>query len=119
MMKISIYILLSLVLIGCSSILNFEESLQEPQVHERQYETPYNRYLRHHLYFEGVPGQCRHCKAETYDLEVAICEDCYYRINKINNKLIQVEPLQFNERFYIEPAYKSYSNTISQSYYLN
>jgi hypothetical protein len=106
MKKLIIFVLFFSLLSGCISYL---EVVDEPEwVIVKQTETPYERYLRHHFFYEGIPGTCRFCSGVTIDLEVRSCEECYYRVYKIKKQQIKVEPLQFNERVYFPPQYVSY-----------
>jgi hypothetical protein len=97
---------ISLLFSGCAT---FVEMRDEPELTNIELtETPYQRYLRHHFYFEGLPGKCRFCGVETIDTEIRTCEECFYRVYKIKKQKIKVEPLQFNEPFHFEPQYTSY-----------
>lgn len=107
-MKIKTLILffISLLFSGCATFLEMGD---EPEPMNIQViETPYQRYLRHQFYFEGLPGKCRFCGGETADTEIRTCEECFYRVYKIKKQKIKVEPLQFNEPFHFDPWYTSY-----------
>ena len=101
MKKLIIFVLFFSHLSGCISYLEVVD--ESEWVIVKQTETPYERYLRHHFFYEGIPGTCRFCSGETIDLEVRSCEECYYRVYKIKKQQIKVEPLQFNERVSFPP----------------
>lgn len=107
MYKIASSILITLLFSGCVSFLEIKN---EPKWAEIQLtETPYERYVRHY-YLEGIPGTCRFCHSETIDVEIGICEECYYRVYKVKKQEIIVEPLQLNQPFYVEPLFTNYRN---------
>lgn len=97
---------ITILVSGCATFLEMED---EPEpINIQLTETPYQRYLRHHFYFEELPGKCRFCGDETVDTEIRTCEECFYRVYKIKKQQIKVEPLQFNEPFHFDPLYKNY-----------